>query len=261
MDLDHGNQGYVDALARFETGGRSVLCAGGLFAYAGGQPASNVASWDGASWTPLGSGIDGRVIALTTFDDGSGPALYAAGYFSTAGSMPANNIAKWNGSAWAPLGSGIRAASYWEGVLALAVFDDGSGSALYAGGGFATAGGLPASGIARWNGTRWEPVGRGIGGSASAFTIFDDGAGEALYVGGDFHRAGGERATGIARWNSSGWTAVLNAPNWTGALAVFDDRTGGGADLYAGGPFVAAGHFASSAIAKWRECAPIPSLR
>jgi len=36
-------------------------------------------------------------------------------------------------------------------VSTLAVFDDGGGPALYAGGGFTTAGGVGANRIAKWN--------------------------------------------------------------------------------------------------------------
>ena len=77
------------------------------------------------------TGFNGYVRTMVAFDDGSGPALYAGGSFTTAGGASASYIAKWNGtswSAWLP-GSGMNGP-----VQALAVFDDGSGPALYAGG-------------------------------------------------------------------------------------------------------------------------------
>jgi len=46
-------------------------------------------------------------------------------------------------------------------VRALAVFDDGSGPALYAGGDFTTAGGVAANRIAKWNGSSWSQLGSG----------------------------------------------------------------------------------------------------
>jgi hypothetical protein len=52
----------------------------------------------------------------------------------------ANRIARWNGSAWSALGSGVN-----SNVYALAM----SGSDLYAGGGFTTAGGKVSFYIAR----------------------------------------------------------------------------------------------------------------
>src|SRR4029453_8196205 len=104
--------------------------------------------WDGLSWSPLGGGVSGSlgvfsfpiVEALAVFDDGGGAALYAGGSFTTAGGIPAANIARWNGTTWSALGSGVEAAGA---VRSLAAFDDGTGPALYAGGHFSTAGGVP----------------------------------------------------------------------------------------------------------------------
>jgi hypothetical protein len=93
--------------------------------------------------------VDPWVFALAVFDDGSGPALNAGGWFDTAGGVAVNNIARWDGNAWSAL-SGPSGTGVSGGVYALAAFDDGSGPALYAGGRFDTAGGLPSSHIAAW---------------------------------------------------------------------------------------------------------------
>jgi len=78
-------------------------------------------------------------------------------------------------------------------VYALAV----SGSDVYAGGGFTTAGSTAASSIAKWNGSNWSALGSGIGG------IFDVTAlavlGNELYAGGPFTTAGGKVSPYIAR--------------------------------------------------------------
>ncbi|TVQ33647.1 MAG: hypothetical protein EA376_01970, partial [Phycisphaeraceae bacterium] len=188
--------GWVRALTVFDdgSGGGPALYAGGSFTTAGGVSASRIAKWDGATWSPLGSGMNGSVRALTVFDDGSGAgqALYAGGLFSTASGVSANRIAKWDGATWSPLGSGMNGS-----IRALTVFDDGSGAgqALYAGGGFSTAGGVSANRIAKWDGASWSPqLGSGINSSVLALTVFDDGSGPALYAGGQFTTAGGVEA-------------------------------------------------------------------
>src|SRR4030095_14335340 len=99
---------------------------------------------------------------------------------------PANRIAKWDGSSWSPLGSGLD-----SGVSALAVYDDGGGPALYAGGFFQTAGGGPAHFLAKWGATRGSALEREVTGSIRALAVFDDGGGPALYAGGQFWTAGG----------------------------------------------------------------------
>ena len=117
------------------------LYAGGTFTQAGGSPATNIARWNGSTWSALGSGTDGTVYALA-FD--SSGYLYAGGSFTAAGSVAANYIARWNGSSWSTLGNGTNGS-----VFVIAV--DGL-SGLYAGGDFYIAGGAAADNIARWNG-------------------------------------------------------------------------------------------------------------
>jgi len=254
--LDSGVAGSgVFALGTHDNGSGPALYVAGLFSSAGGMPASNIARWDGSTWTPLGSGLNQRANALCEFDDGDGPVLYAGGGFSTAGGAPAKQMAKWSGGSWSSLGSGMN-----NPVYALAVFDDGSGPCLYAGGWFATAGGTPATRIARWNGTNWSPLtgGGGMAGYVEALAVFNDGEGPALYAGGSFPAAGESAAKRIARWNGDSWAPLLDGTTGgpVNALSVFDD--GGGPALYAGGGFDTAGGVSANSIAKWNGVAWAP---
>ena len=67
---------------------------------AGGQPASNIARWNGSNWATLGSGdnngVNGNVRAMAV----SGSDLYVAGTFTLAGGEPANSLARWDGNVW-----------------------------------------------------------------------------------------------------------------------------------------------------------------
>jgi hypothetical protein len=202
-----GVNGEVLALAVFDDGGGPDLYVGGTFTPPTGSSGNYIARWNGSSWSSVGGGMNYHVYSLAVFDDGTGPALYAGGYFTTAGGVSAHGIARWNGTAWSTLGSGVGAAST-PGVLSLTVFDDGDGPALYAGGDFTTAGGQPALGLARWNGTSWSSVGSGINGSVWALAAFDDGAGGGpdLYAGGTFTAAGQVDSQSIAEWRGCGGT-------------------------------------------------------
>jgi hypothetical protein len=220
----------------------SDLYAAGYFTTAGGLGATNVAKWDGSTWTALGSGLNGTVNALMV----SSGDLYAGGAFTTAGGLAATNVAKWDGSTWTALGSGLSG-GFDVSVFALAV----SGKDLYAGGHFTTAGGNAANGIAKWNGSSWSALGSGLSGDdASVYALAVSGSD--LFAGGRFTTAGGNAANRIAKWNGSSWSALgsgLTCPcdyyPSVYALAV------SGSDLYAGGAFMTAGGGAANRIAKW----------
>ena len=251
--LDGGTNGGVYVLHVFDDGfgGGPALYAGGNFTAAGGVPANFIAFWNGDVWTPLGLGVNAYVNGLAVFDDGDGASLYAAGGFTNAGGVDANFVAKWDGKTWSPLGDGPDADTY-----ALAVFDDGSGSgpALYAAGGFNNADGIPANHIAKWNGDSWSALGTGIDGSVYTLAVFDDGLGDgpALYAGGFFANAGGSPAKSIAKWNGTTWSPVGEGLTWfVKSMTVFDDGSGTGPSLFAGGDFTAAGGVPVSRIAKW----------
>ena len=224
---------YVNALAVSGTD----LYAGGAFTTAGGVPANCIAKWDGSAWSALGSGVGGDVYALAV----SGTKLYAGGYFTTAGGMPASNIAKWDGSAWSALGSGMAGGTDYTDVSALAV----SGTDLYAGGAFATAGGVAATNIAKWDGSAWSALGSGMGGSYPSVSVLAV-SGTTLYAGGSFTTAGGVAASNIAKWDGSAWSALGSGTRGgVSALAV------NGTTLYAGGSIDTAGGVSVNYIAEW----------
>ncbi|HEU4419518.1 MAG TPA: hypothetical protein VFT55_11310, partial [Planctomycetota bacterium] len=185
--LGAGGAHFVRALAVLPNGD---LVAGGFFPTAGGVSASNIAHWNGTSWSALGSGISGTappspsVIALTALPNGD---LVAGGRFTTAGGVSANNIARWNGTSWSALGSGMTVTWPYGGatVDALTTLPNGD---LVAGGCFTTAGGVSADRIARWNGTSWSALSSGMNSYVSALTTLPNGD---LVAGGNFTPAGG----------------------------------------------------------------------
>ncbi len=252
-----GVSNTVRAIAVFDDGGGPEIYAGGDFTIAGGVSVNRIARWDGAAWSPLTAGasvgVNNRVRALKVFDDGGGPALIVGGDFTLAGTLPVNRIAKWDGQGWSSLGTGFN-----NDVNALEVFDDGSGNgpSLIAAGPFTQSGATGVSRIARWNGTSWSPLGSGVNAEVHALATFDDGiVGPALYAGGFFNIAGGTVASRIARWNGSSWSPVGSGIGGVisevYALTTFDDQSGNGPSLIAGGDFTAAGGVAANRVASW----------
>ncbi len=279
--LDSGTQAPVVTLTTFDDGGGTDLIAGGFFRVAGGISAQGIGEWDGAVWssvTPVGAfnGLDEKILAFATFDDGSGEALYAGGEFLTADGVVANGIAKWDGSVWSPLGEGVGCLGGGRGeipglqpsdgenkgiilpegctdpaVIALAVYDDGTGSALYVGGEFDFVGGVMAANIARWDGTAWSALDDGTDDLVESMVVYDDGLGEDLYIGGEFDFVDGSiLSPHIASWDGTSWSTVgLGTDDDVEALGVFDDGTG--EVLIAGGEFNTAGGAPADYIASW----------
>ena len=214
------------------------LYVGGLFTTVGGVSANYIAKYDGSNWSALGSGMNGSVCAFAV----SGSYLYAGGYFTTAvGVSYTNYIAKWSttSSSWSSLGEGKDMNSY---VLALAV--SVSGSDLYAGGSFTSAGGVAVNRIAKYDGSNWSALGSGMtGGYVYALAVIN----ADLYAGGSFTSAGGVTDTKyIAKWNGSWSPLGSGMSSYVFALAVINNT-----DLYAGGMFTSAGGVSANYIAKW----------
>ncbi len=167
----------------------------------------------------------------TSESDETGHAIYAGGSFAiSADGSVSTFVGKWQNKQWETLGSGVNGF-----VKAMAVYDDGSGDAVYAAGKFSEADGKPASNIARWNGSEWSSVGEGTDGEILALAVFDDGTGPALYATGRFDHAGGSPASNIARWDGSNWSPLAGGFTYTGpslsqnrgrSLVVFNGPTG-----------------------------------
>lgn len=226
----------VTAMTRFE----SNTYVAGTFDACGSVIASNIAAWNGVSWSALGSGVNGSVLALCTGAD----RVFVGGRFSTAGGVNTSNVASWDGTRWRPLGTGVSGA-----VEALAW----TGSDLIVGGSFSLAGGINASNVARWDGSQWASLGNGVNGAVYALAI----QGSNVFVGGRFTSAGGIAASNIARWNGGQWFpvgggvgGVVNPfvrirPPPVSALTVRAN------ELFVGGDFAWAGGVAATNIAKW----------
>src|SRR6185369_8513713 len=122
------------------------LYAGGAFTNAGSTVVSNVAVWNGSTWSSLGSGpangVNNSVSALVF----QGDDLYVGGSFGAAGGASAFGIAKWSNGSWSALGAGCRGGVNCIGIL---------GTDIYVGGGFTNVGGVNARSLAKWDGFSW----------------------------------------------------------------------------------------------------------
>ncbi|MBL0922235.1 MAG: hypothetical protein IBJ10_08925 [Phycisphaerales bacterium] len=126
-----------------------------------------------------------------------------------------------------------------SGYATAAMFDDGSGPALYVGSGSQNFGpGIQPGGVGRLRDGRLEPL-PGLEFNLDgirAMLVHDDGSGPALYVGGDITRVNGQSHSGAARWRAGGWEPVGGVIGGIYALAEFDEDGDGPAPprLFAG---------------------------
>ena len=251
------NIGFVDGMicsfGVHDDGTGAALYVGGEFTRTQAGPASCIARWDGHTWSALGAGVwiyewDPSVLAIASFDDGRGPALYAGGMFTNAGAVSAYGIARWDGTAWSALaGQGLDGPA-----LALTVFDDGPGPALFVGGNFIYAGNVRANGVARYDGSVWSPLGAGFpDGGVRTLAAYDDGTGISLFAAGGIDSPPGVSPWFLARWNGSSWeeaAARLSERTWS--LTSFTPPAGT-AGLYLGGEFTLAGPVACPHVARY----------
>ncbi|HTB31399.1 MAG TPA: T9SS type A sorting domain-containing protein [Bacteroidia bacterium] len=180
---------------------KGELYIGGDFAISGG---SNIAAWNGTTMSNVGGGTTGNIYSLAVYNN----QLYVGGMITQAGAIQANCIAAWNTSAWSSPDSGIWGENTYALVNALTVYN----GELYAGGFFDTVNGQAINCIAKWNGSKWSPVGSGInvGGAIDAMTVYHN----SLYVGGGFDSAGGVSAKNIAQWSMPSAINKLDESNF-----------------------------------------------
>jgi hypothetical protein len=237
--------GSVWAMTTWDDGSGEKLYVGGSFPTAGGVTANGIAAWDGTQWHSMGAGITGSfspyVGSMMVWDDGSGEKLYVGGRFDTMNGLDTPLIARWDGEAWEQVGNGLINDMYFFGIESMAVYDDGSGPALYVGGQEFHAPGQPVGNVSKWDGQEWTTVGTYYDGRCTSLCVFDDGSGPGLYrtgnafwelgyfaqlVNGDWEMVGG----GITKDPySSPWPSTSDLLAWDDALYVcgYFNRAGG----------------------------------
>ena len=196
-----GIANQVNALAAVGSVFESTLYAGGDFDAASVIPSGNIVAYDGTTYSQAGfvmysDATNGNVpgMAVGTIAGLTGERLYigmadnvpgAIQQFGAGATPITDLVAAWNGTTLERVGSDNWTTSAT--VLALAVWDDGGGTAeLYAGGSFTS----PGTRLAMFDGLTWGTVSTGANSTVRDFAIWNDGTSEALYFCGDFTTPG-----------------------------------------------------------------------
>jgi hypothetical protein len=185
--------------------------------------AGGLVSWNGVTTQPYLPGLTGTPFWIRETASGQ---LVVYGSIDIGNGLQSQLVA-WNGTSWVQLAQ--------EFVVVLAI----DGDDVIVGGSFTSIGGVPANGIARWNGAWWQPYGAGL--PANTLAIQPLPGGDLLV------------ATGAAlqpcllhRWNGTTWTTILNPNDLILTMAWR------GSEVFLGGQFSAVGPFAAMSIATLR---------
>lgn len=221
----------------------NTLCAGGNFFAA--DYAYGVAKWNGSSWVEVGTGLP----PIDTLEVDS-HAIYVAASGLRIDNQWVGGIARWDGTSWTGMGGGT------DFLVSDIVSDD---SAVYIGGQFTTAGGLPANCVARWDGVKWNALTTEV--EAPYNTPYVASLmihGGSLYAGGHFSNIDGVPGTrNIARWdalNGSGWHALGTGTD----RRVLDMVATDSGELVISGDFTMVGKTVSPGIAQATNLLEIP---
>ena len=242
------NDAAVYALA---SDNRGNVYAGGRFDTAGGISASNLAKWNGETWSEVGGGIQFGVTvkAVVTSIIADGATLYVGGNFNAAGGNPMGSIARWNGSSWDNMQGGVWQDKISQAFISIIAIDrDGR---IFTIGSFSLAGGICASGIAVWDDGNWSSLGVDTSVDGSITAMIPDRHG-GYYAGGFFTCAGGQVVNHIVHWDGITWSGLGsglsngNDPVLITALALDQNES-----LYATGVFSSAGDISTQIIARW----------
>jgi hypothetical protein len=138
-----GTHGWVNRVETLSTAWNGDLLVGGDLAQVNGVAVNGLASFDGATWTPLGLGLgsEAGVQGITSYHGD----LVVFGYLYTPDGS--SRIARWNGIEWTGFGSGCYDHYLFGGPGPIAVYDD----EVYVGGDIDEAGQKDSEFIARWS--------------------------------------------------------------------------------------------------------------
>lgn len=247
-----GDAASVEALA-FADG---KLFVGGNFSKAGQLEANGIAFWDGQHWNTLGPDSINGLRRKIIFDQDTTIArglvyelfsynqkIYIGGYFHLAGDQKSNGIAAWDipTKTWVTFDGGLS--SNFENDPVYAYAFEAKGNEIYVGGKFNKAGGVTATHIARWDGSKWSAIGE-----AKSFIqdleLDDKGN---LYAVGYYQSSDDPRASRIGKWDGSKWTSVSGPEGFNSYVTHIHSI---GTKLYAAGNFNVNGYYAAG-FAEW----------
>ncbi len=199
---------------------------------------ANILGFDGLSVHEFGYGLSSKPRTLLVLDGN----LIAGGDFYYDGNnvTTLKRIARWDGTSWLPFGTGTNAY-----VEALCEFEGD----LIIGGHFSTADDVGVNGVARWNGSTFEPISNYHKSEyGDVMTLLSHGG--FLYAGGEFDYIENKQIGKLARWDGTTWSQVGGGISSSSYCYVQSLHAMNG-DVLVGGKFQQAGNVATTGAVIW----------
>ncbi len=202
--------------------GDSLYVAGALSG-AGGIASPGLVRWNGNQWIAGGLEQNSGPYAMGVLHENGSSTLFAGGSSVWLNGEFARS-ARYNGNQWQLNADEMTMDAY---PSDFAIFNDGTGPAMYCVGEGHFNGRGVIEHVARWAGTQWESLGLSVLGEQTprlyGVVAFDDGNGPALFVTGRFNMVSdGSTAHRIAAWRGCDAPAAPADLNGDGSVGVAD---------------------------------------
>ncbi|WKZ76252.1 MAG: T9SS type A sorting domain-containing protein [Vicingaceae bacterium] len=194
-----------------------VLYTGGPFTYFEGDTVFGIVKYDGSNFYRMGCGLEwdcnfipggGNISVRPNSIARYNNEIYMTGNFTKSNNVTLNGLARWDGNNWQPCGTGLKNEYGGNSAgLSLKVLNN----ELYVCGiGFDSCAGVPANGIAKYNGVSWSAVHNipRFNPNESNYIYDMEIYNGDIYVSGNFYDSIGGDIWRIARWNGSQWVGV-----------------------------------------------------
>lgn len=164
------------------------------------------------NWEVVSTGKFNDVIVSVMCDSVHSKVIVSGTGITHIGNLNTRGVASWNGIKWDSLAGGINTHNksfqlYPQGALSAGISYNGN---FLAGGYFSSIGGVNITGLALWNGTKWDSLPK----RAFRFgqQVIVNGflkKGNLLYIIGMFDTIAGQPTNGIATWDGTNFNSIL----------------------------------------------------
>lgn len=240
----------------FDSIHNELIISGKFINKVGNLPARGIARWNGLKWDTMCGGINTHNIQLNPNTPGGmvlcgipyNGKLLVGGCFNSIGGINATSLALWDGNKWDSLPK--RAFNFNSPAPPITGFFK-KGNIIYLCGSFTSIDGMPAKGLATWDGFNFTPVPTFTFNSFISINNIIEYQNQLYISGGYFYNPPAYvDNSDILKFDGTKWNSMIPGGikgfnGATGSMAIFNN------ELYIGGHFLASDGNPGNNIMKW----------